>query len=85
MLAFLTTAVTIVGIGLLLGVPLGLGLGRLLWHETADAIGVAGDVDVPVAALVALVPGALALAVLVAVVPSVRAARVRPAEVLRAD
>ncbi|NHC16003.1 ABC transporter permease [Motilibacter deserti] len=83
--AFVTTALTTVAVALAVGVPLGLGVGRLLWYETAVALGVATDVDVPVGALLALVPAAAALAVLVAVLPSWRAARVRPARVLRAD
>jgi hypothetical protein len=45
------------------------------WAITVAAVG----------ALLALVPVALALAALVAVLPALRAARVRPARVLRAD
>ena len=47
--------------------------------------GVAGDLALPTQSLLALVPAALVIAAAVAVLPALRAARLRPAEVLRAD
>ena len=40
----------------LVGVPLGLGVARIVWWEIATATGVGGDVAVPVAVLVAIGP-----------------------------
>ena len=77
----LTTAL----VGLALGTPLGLGVGRLVWYEVARSTGVAGDPLVPGTLLLALVPAALVGAVLVALVPAWRAARLRPAVVLQTE
>jgi ABC-type antimicrobial peptide transport system permease subunit len=77
----LTTA----AVGVLLGVPLGLGIGRLVWWVVADASGVATDPAVPVGALVAIVVAVPVVAVVAALVPARRAASLRPATVLAAE
>src|SRR5213592_656015 len=76
--------------GVVLGIPLGLGLGRLLVPVIATASAVANKLVAPPAALapepgVLLVAGALGLvtAVLAAVLPAWRAARVAVAETMR--
>jgi putative ABC transport system permease protein len=69
---------------LLLGVPLGLAVARVLWWEVATAIGVAGDLALPGPLLAAIVPAVLLAALLVALVPAERAARTPPATVLSA-
>jgi predicted lysophospholipase L1 biosynthesis ABC-type transport system permease subunit len=80
-----TMAGTTVVVGLLVGVPLGLGLGRVAWQQTAAAIGLAGDVRVPTTLLLGLVPAAFAGALAVAALPARRAARLSPAAALRAE
>src|SRR5204863_2759962 len=76
--------------GVVLGIPFGLGLGRLLVPVIATASAVANKLVAPPAALapepgVLLVAGALGLvtAVLAAVLPAWRAARVAVAETMR--
>ncbi len=41
---------------LVIGVPLGLGLARVLWWETATGVGVAGDLAVPIVLVAAIGP-----------------------------
>ncbi len=67
------------------GLPLGLGLARVLWWQTATGVGVGGDLDVPVAMLVALGPLMLLSALLASVIPAVRTRRVPPAAVLAGE
>ena len=66
----------------LVGVPVGLGVARIVWWEIATSTGVGGDVAVPVAVLVAIGPGLLVGALLAAAVPAARAVRTPPATVL---
>ena len=68
-----------------IGVPLGLAIGRLLWRNVAEStpmIYVAPGITV---LLVASIPAALVLANAIGAVSGRRAARLRPAEVLRAE
>jgi putative ABC transport system permease protein len=69
----------------IIGVPLGLGLARVLWWQTATGVGVGGDLDVPVGMLVALGPLMLLSALLASVIPAVRTRRVPPAAVLAGE
>ena len=78
-------ATTVAAIGLLLGIPLGLALGRVVWHLVADELGVAGTPSWPVLAIALLVPVALVAVNLMAALPAHRAARTRPAVVLRSE
>ncbi|MCW0212089.1 MAG: hypothetical protein OJJ54_01925 [Pseudonocardia sp.] len=75
---------TIVLPGVVGGVLLGLGAGRVLWWQVASAAGVAGDVAVPVWPLLATVPLVLVGALLLSAVPTARAARIPVAAALRA-
>ena len=71
--------------GLLIGVPLGVALGRTIWRTVADYTPVE---YVPPLALVALLlvgPLALVMANLLAAWPGHQAARLRIAQVLRAE
>jgi putative ABC transport system permease protein len=74
-----------VALALVVGVPLGIGLGRWSWRLIADQLGVVSAPRVPVPAIIALVPAALLVANLAAAVPGWLAARIRPAEALRAE
>jgi hypothetical protein len=78
-------ATTVAAVGVLVGVPLGLALGRFGWNLFADGLGVASEPVTPVGLSVVVVPAAILLANLVAALPARRAARTRPATVLRAE
>jgi len=68
-----------------IGVPVGLGLARIVWWEVATSTGVGGDVAIPVALLVAIGPGLILGALLAAAVPAARAERTPPAAVLAGE
>jgi hypothetical protein len=78
-------ATTVVVVGLLAGVPLGLGAGRFAYNLFADNLGVLSDVVIPVGVTVLVGPAAIVLANVVAALPGWTAARTRPAPVLRAE
>jgi ABC-type lipoprotein release transport system permease subunit len=78
-------ASTIAVLALIVGVPVGVGAGRWAWGLFADGLGVVDAPIVPLLSLLLVVPGALALANLVAAVPALIASRTRPAAVLRAE
>lgn len=69
----------------LVGVPIGLGLGRVVWWEVATSTGVGGDVTVPVTLLLAVVLMLLAGALLATLVPAGRAVRTPPAAALAGE
>jgi hypothetical protein len=74
-----------VGIGTVVGTPLGIALGRLLWDAFARKIHVVPLPTVPAASVVIVVVGGLVLANLVAALPGRQAARTPVALVLRAE
>jgi FtsX-like permease family len=74
-----------VGIGALVGVPLGIVVGRELWNLFADAIHAVPQPTVPTLTIALIVIGALVLANLVAAIPARQAARTRTAVLLRAE
>ncbi len=78
-------AMTIGVIGVVLGVPAGIVLGRLTWSATAAGLGVADDLVLPAVDLVAAGLGVLALLAVVGLVVGARAGRRHPAEALRAE
>jgi ABC-type lipoprotein release transport system permease subunit len=71
--------------GLVIGVPLGLVIGRTAWRIVATGMGVAGSPTVPLAALVVLVPATVAAALLVAWYPGRTAGRGVALDALRAE
>ena len=83
--ALVAMALTIGAVGLALGPPLGLAVGRVVWGEVASGIGTAGDPAIPWLLLVVAVPAVLIGTALVALLPARRAATLRPAEVLRSE
>ncbi len=84
--ATVATQATVLGtIGLLLGVPLGVIVGRAVWNAVATGTGFASIVTVPAVGLLGLVLATLVIVNLIAVVPARRAARLRPAVVLRSE
>jgi len=72
-------------VGIIVGTPIGLIIGRFAWQRLAGSLGVATDPAVPVVGIVLTACGVVALAVVAALVPAIRAARLRPAEILRQD
>ena len=72
-------------LGLVIGIPLGLGVGRLVWHQVADSTRVAPDMAWPVPTLMVLWPAVLLAAAALALLPARRSAAVRPAGVLRTE
>ncbi len=78
-----STAVGLVG--LLIGIPLGLSIGRLGWVRIAEEVPLQYVSPVTVALVAVLVPAGLVLANVVAALPGWWASRLRPAEVLRSE
>jgi ABC-type lipoprotein release transport system permease subunit len=74
-----------VGIGTVIGVPLGIALGRSLWVLFAEELYAVPQPTASVPSVVIVVIGALLLANLVAAFPGWRAARTPTALVLRAE
>ncbi|MGZ4143058.1 MAG: FtsX-like permease family protein, partial [Actinomycetota bacterium] len=78
-------ATTFVSVALLIGLPLGIAVGRTIWTVFAGQVGVQAEPVTPAIALLLTIPGGILLANLIAAVPAVIAGRMRPAVVLRAD
>jgi ABC-type antimicrobial peptide transport system permease subunit len=76
---------TIAVVGVAVGVPFGLLVGRLLWRTVADGIHVGPNVSPPFAAMAIASVGAIVLANLVGIVPAALAARRTAATDLRAE
>lgn len=70
---------------LVVGLPLGILVGRWSWNLFAGSAGVAPDADVPVLLVLVAIPAVLVLANLIAAGPGWAAARLRPALVLRSE
>jgi hypothetical protein len=78
-------ATTLTVIGLVVGVPLGIALGRSIWRLVTEATPMVYAEPVAVVALALIVPVAILVANVLAALPGHRAARLRPAEVLRTE
>jgi uncharacterized membrane protein YccF (DUF307 family) len=78
-------ATTLVSVALIIGVPLGIAVGRWAWTLFADGLGVVAVPRVPLLVIALLIPGAVLVANLVAAAPAAAAARTRPATVLKAE
>ena len=84
-IVILGQATTITVIALVVGVPLGALVGRVVWSSMAASMGVAGDASFP---LVLLAIGALGFVVVlntIASFPARRASRLRVADALRSE
>jgi hypothetical protein len=80
-----TQATLLAVIGILFGIPLGLALGRVLWHAAADMTPMAYQPPLSALALLLIVPVALLAANLLAAWPARRAARLRTAQILHTE
>jgi ABC-type lipoprotein release transport system permease subunit len=78
-------ATTLAGIALLIGLPLGVALGRWGWTLFANSIGVLPVPVVDVRFVLLLIPVTLLLANLIALVPGRLAASTQPAAALKAE
>ena len=76
---------TLAAIGLVLGIPIGIVVGRLLWSLTATSLGVDTSVDLPWGWIALTIPVTLVLVNLLALLPARAATRQRPAEILRSE
>jgi ABC-type lipoprotein release transport system permease subunit len=74
-----------VAIGIVIGIPAGLAVGRLAWWIAANSAGVATDTSVPILALAIITMAVPVVALLAAAVPSRRAASLRAGPLLRAE
>jgi len=80
-----TQSVTTAALAIVVGVPLGVIAGRVLWRAFAGQLGVVPDPAGAWFALGCVVAGGLVVAVLVAQLPAVLATRHRPADGLRVE
>jgi cell division protein FtsX len=80
-----TQATVLAVIGLLFGMPLGLAIGRSVWRVVADYTPIQYVSPTALWALALVGPGALVIANLLAAWPGHRAARLRIAQILRAE
>ncbi len=78
-------AVTVLGVALLLGVPLGIAAGVSLWRRFADGLGVIAEPQVRPIAFMLLVVGGLSGALLIAILPARSAARTPAGIALRSE
>jgi ABC-type lipoprotein release transport system permease subunit len=84
-LIVLTQGLVLARAGLLIGVPVGLVVGRLLWRAVAGYTPVQYVPPIATVVMVVIVPAALVLTSLLGVWPGRRAARLRVASALRAE
>ncbi len=78
-------ATLIAVVGLIVGIPLGIGTGQLTWRWLADSFPVVYVAPFALVALLLVIPAAILLANVLAAVPAQSAARIRPAEALRTE
>jgi len=74
-----------VGLGAIIGIPVGILVGRTLWTVFADSIYAVPRIVVPTTNLLIIAAMALVLANVIAVLPARLAARTSPAILLRAE
>jgi predicted lysophospholipase L1 biosynthesis ABC-type transport system permease subunit len=72
-------------LGAVVGIPLGLTAGQLVWRNLAGSLGVVVDVEVPWGTIVPVVMASCAAIATIALVPARAAVRIRPAVALRAE
>jgi hypothetical protein len=78
-------SLTTTAIAVVVGLPVGVAIGRLAWVRYADEIGVITEPTVSYTVLALVVVGATVAALVAAVMPARRLARATPAELLRAE
>jgi len=78
-------ATTFVSAALLIGLPVGIAVGRVIWTVFAHQLGTPAEPVTPSLRLLLTIPAAVVLANLIAVIPAVMAGRMTPAPALRAE
>jgi ABC-type antimicrobial peptide transport system permease subunit len=78
-------ATTMAVVALLIGIPIGVLIGRVAWRGFADALGIGPASGIPTVALLVAIPATILLANLIAAVPALLSARTHPAVVLRSE
>jgi hypothetical protein len=81
--AWQATAVALVAV--VIGVPVGLAVGRWTWRLVADNVGSVSPAVIPLAAVLLVVPATLVVANLLAGAPAWTAGRIEPSEALRTE
>jgi ABC-type lipoprotein release transport system permease subunit len=76
-------AATIVAVGALFGVPLGVVAGRLAWNRFAERLGLVPRADIPYLLLALVIVAIVVITLLGALPPARTATRISPTEVLR--
>jgi hypothetical protein len=74
-----------VGVGVVVGMPLGIVIGRALWNRFASALHVVPQPTIPALTIALIGLGAIVLANVVAAIPGRQAARTQTALLLRAE
>lgn len=72
-------------LGLLVGIPCGVVVGRLVWRAVAQDLGVAVETSVPVLSVALLAGAVIVVDALVSLIPAYRAARAPTARTLRVE
>jgi hypothetical protein len=80
----LAMATTMILVGLIIGIPLGLMLGSYVWNLMASGLRVGFEANVPILAVCGVALLGIAVTLLVAMLPARDAATVQPAPLLRA-
>jgi hypothetical protein len=83
--AVMWQSTVVVLVGLVIGIPLGIALGRFLWLLFAHQLSAVVDPTVPAVSIILVAVGALVLANLVAALPGRKAAQTPTALVLRVE
>jgi ABC-type antimicrobial peptide transport system permease subunit len=78
-------ATTLVGIALIIGLPIGVAVGRQIWSVFAEGLGIPSDTRTPTLALVLAIPTALLIGNAIAAIPAYFAGRTAPAQILRTE
>jgi len=78
-------ALVVSAMGLVVGVPLGIVIGRVAWVSVARGLGVVVHTSVPVLWLLAIVVAVIAVDLVSSLLPARSAARLRPAKTLRSE
>ena len=78
-------ATTFAAVAALIGLPIGVALGRVAWLALADQLGIVPDVATPLLGVLLVGPATVLIANLIALVPGWLAGRVPPAVVLRTE
>lgn len=78
-------ATATIAVGLVVGVPVGVALGRVLWSAFAKQLDVVPRATVPIGMLLVVIVVAVAVGNITAAIPARTAGRIRPATVLAAE